>query len=132
MTAAKKAREIAEKHVGPVLAGTIEMDTLSANIARVFTTPGVVLEDGNLHWGRTTPGEPDVTLLDGAMGREYRTNATDTASSAVRTSRTGKDHKGRPHTSLFVKAGTCGVRNNEMIVWDSPAIKITYLVEFAK
>lgn len=84
-------------------------------------------------WNRNTgTGNPMMFLADVAMGREYRTSAADTASSAVRASRTGKDHKGRPHTSLFVRAGTCGVRNNEMIVWDSPAIKITYLVEFAK
>lgn len=84
-------------------------------------------------WNRNTgTGNPMMFLSDVAMGREYRTTASDTASSAVRAARTGKDHKGRPHTSLFVKAGTCGVRNNEMIVWDSPAIKITYLVEFAK
>ena len=84
-------------------------------------------------WYRNTgTGNPMMFLSDVAMGREYRTTASDTASSAVRAARTGKDHKGRPHTSLFVKAGTCGVRNNEMIVWDSPAIKITYLVEFAK
>jgi len=84
-------------------------------------------------WNRNTgTGNPMMFLSDVAMGREYRTTASDTASSAVRAARTGKDHKGRPHTSLFVRAGTCGVRNNEMIVWDSPAIKITYLVEFAK
>lgn len=84
-------------------------------------------------WNRNTgTGNPVMFLSDVAMGREYRTTASDTASSAVRAARTGKDHKGRPHTSLFVRAGTCGVRNNEMIVWDSPAIKITYLVEFAK
>lgn len=84
-------------------------------------------------WNRNTgTGNPMMFLSDVAMGREYRTTASDTASTAVRAARTGKDHKGRPHTSLFVKAGTCGVRNNEMIVWDSAAIKITYLVEFAK
>lgn len=84
-------------------------------------------------WNRNTgTGNPMMFLSDVAMGREYRTTASDTASSAVRAARTGKDHKGRPHTSLFVKAGTCGVRNNEMIVWDSAAIKITYLVEFTK
>lgn len=84
-------------------------------------------------WNRNTgTGNPMMFLSDVAMGREYRTTSSDTASTAVRAARTGKDHKGRPHTSLFVKAGTCGVRNNEMIVWDSAAIKITYLVEFAK
>lgn len=84
-------------------------------------------------WNRNTgTGNPMMFLADVATGREYRTGVADTASSAVRTARTGKDAKGRPHTSLFVRAGTCGVRNNEMIVWDSPAIKITYLVEFEK
>ncbi len=84
-------------------------------------------------WNRNTgTGNPMMFLADVAMGREYRTTAADTASSATRTARTGTDHKGRPHTSLFVRAGTCGVRNNEMIVWDSAAIKITYLVEFER
>ena len=84
-------------------------------------------------WNRNTgTGNQMMFLADVAMGREYRTNVQDSASSAVRAARTGKDHKGRPHTSLFVRAGTCGVRNNEMIVWDSEAIKITYLVEFEK
>ncbi len=84
-------------------------------------------------WNRNTgTGNPMMFLSDVAMGREYRTTIADTSHTAIRAARTGKDAKGRPHTSLFVRAGTCGVRNNEMIVWDSEAIKITYLVEFER
>lgn len=84
-------------------------------------------------WSRDTgSGNPMMFLSDVAMGREYRTTAADSPSSAVRAAHNGKDHKGREHTSLFVRAGSCGVRNNEMIVWDSAAVKITYLVEFSR
>jgi poly [ADP-ribose] polymerase len=68
-------------------------------------------------------------LADVVMGREFR--PTSSTLSVARQARTERDDKGRPYNSIFVHAGSCGIRNNEMIVWDSPQIKLTYLCEFS-
>ena len=44
----------------------------------------------------------------------------------------GKDSKGRPYNSIYVKGGTCGVLNDEMMVWNTDQIKLKYLCEFAE
>lgn len=73
---------------------------------------------------------PMMFLADVVMGREYRptTHSWDIA----RAARTSKDDKGRNYNSIFVRGGTCSVRNNEMIVWKSEQIKLTYLCEFSR
>lgn len=82
-------------------------------------------------WNRDTgSGNPMMFLADVVMGREYRPTSYG-SSSIPRAARTGKDEKGRPYNSIFVRAGACGVRNNEMIVWNTDQITLTYLCEFS-
>jgi poly [ADP-ribose] polymerase len=81
-------------------------------------------------WSRDIgSGNPMMFLADVVMGREFR--PTSSTMSVSRQARTEHDDKGRPYNSIFVRAGSCGIRNNEMIVWDSPQIKLTYLCEFS-
>ena len=83
-------------------------------------------------WNRNTgSGNPMMFLADVAMGREYRPTSGGYSSSVPREARTGKDEKGRPWNSIFVRGGTCGVRNNEMVVWNTDQISLTHLCEFA-
>lgn len=81
-------------------------------------------------WNRNTgTGNAMMFLADVVMGREYR--PTVMSYDIPRTARTSKDDKGRPYNSIFVRGGTCNVRNNEMIVWDTDQITLTHLCEFA-
>lgn len=80
--------------------------------------------------GRSAAGNPMMLLADVVMGRECRSDFAATGSALVLRSRTGTDAKGRPFHSLFVRGGHCGVRNNEMVIWNTEQIKLTYLCEF--
>lgn len=82
--------------------------------------------------GRGAGGGAMMFLADVAMGREYRPNSSGWDTSIPRTARTGTDEKGRPWNSIFVRGGTCGVRNNEMIVWNTDQITLTHLCEFKR
>lgn len=80
-------------------------------------------------WNRNVgSGNPMMFLADVVMGREYRPSS----GFSVRESRTGTDDKGRKYNSIFVRGGTCNVRNNEMIVWNTEQITLTHLCEFSK
>ena len=80
-------------------------------------------------WSRDTgSGNPMMFLADVVMGREYRPGAG--SSGVAHAARTQKDDKGRPYNSIFVRGGTGGVRNNEMIVWNTDQIRLTHLCEF--
>ena len=79
-------------------------------------------------WNRNVgSGNPMMFLADVVMGREYRPT---THHNVAREARTGKDYKGRPYNSIFVRGGTCNVLNNEMIVWNTEQITLTHLCEF--
>lgn len=80
--------------------------------------------------GRTGSGNPMMFLADVVMGRECRSDAAISGSALVSRSRTGKDDKGRGFNSLYVRGGHCGVRNNEMVVWNTDQIRLTHLCEF--
>ncbi|GAS94891.1 uncharacterized protein RMCC_1857 [Mycolicibacterium canariasense] len=79
---------------------------------------------------RAGAGHPMMFLADVVMGRECRSETTLSGSALVSRSRTGKDDKGRGFDSLFVRGGHCGVRNNEMVVWNTEQIRLTHLCEF--
>lgn len=44
----------------------------------------------------------------------------------------GKDSKGKAYNSIVVKGGTCGVLNDEMMVWNTDQINLKYLCEFSE
>lgn len=74
-------------------------------------------------------------LADVVMGSEFRPHqngVTGYDSQIPRYARTRKDKNGKEFDSINVRGGTCGVRNNEMIVWNTDQIKLTYLCEFSQ
>lgn len=76
-------------------------------------------------------------LANVAMGWEFQPNklgyGTQFTQAALQQAHNGTDPKiGKRYNSISVKGGTCGVLNNEMIVWDTKQINLKYLCEFKK
>lgn len=90
------------------------------------------------YWGGGSATRDDncfMFLADVAMGWEFQPNRHgvgrfDTA--ALRKAHSGTDANGRRFNSISVKGGTCGVMNNEMIIWNTDQIRLRYLVEFGR
>jgi poly [ADP-ribose] polymerase len=69
-------------------------------------------------------------LNDVVMGHEFRPKFWNAES--LNKAHKGKGRiSGKPFHSINVQGGTCGVLNNEIIVWDTDQINIKYLCEFA-
>lgn len=66
------------------------------------------------------------------LGNEFRPYQQGgwAGTSSISKAHNGKDAKGRPFNSISIKGGTCGVMNNEIIVWDVEQIRISYICEF--
>lgn len=73
-------------------------------------------------------------LADVVMGNEYWPNRDkeNNYQFNAKKAHNGEDGTGRKFNSISVKGGTCGVLNNEMIVWNTKQIRLKYLVEFNK
>lgn len=73
-------------------------------------------------------------LADVVMGNEYWPNKDKENGYRFSPQKAyfGTDDNGRKFNSISVKGGTCGVLNNEMIVWNTQQIRLKYLVEFNK
>ena len=73
-------------------------------------------------------------LADVVMGNEYWPNKDKENGYRFSPQKAyfGTDDNGREFNSISVKGGTCGVLNNEMIVWNTQQIRLKYLVEFDK
>lgn len=73
-------------------------------------------------------------LADVVMGNEYRPNEDKENNYQFTAEKAyfGTDDKEQKFDSISVKGGTCGVLNNEMIVWNTKQIRLKYLVEFNK
>lgn len=151
-----EARKVALKHSRKLWHGTTAGNVLSIlrtglicppSTAGAYNTTGRMFGDGvyfsdqstkslNYAIGRapgqrhTGPTHPMMFLADVVMGRECRSDAAVSGSALVTRSRTGADEKGRRFDSLFVRGGHCGVRNNEMVVWNTDQIRLTHLCEF--
>jgi poly [ADP-ribose] polymerase 2/3/4 len=72
-------------------------------------------------------------IADVVMGNEFRPNMlgySQWTNPVLNRSRNGVDANGRPFNSTSIRGGTCGVLNNEMIVWNTDQIALRYLVEF--
>lgn len=83
------------------------------------------------YWnGKRTNTNCFMLLNDIVMGHEFRPAYWN--SKSVEHSRTGVGRSGKPYQSINIKGGTCGVVNNEMIVWDTDQISIKYLCEFGQ
>lgn len=87
--------------------------------------------------GMMSTVQTDSTFMfvaDVALGWEFRPHAegfTYFTNEALQKAHAGRGRKGRPFTSINVKGGTCGVMNNEIIVWNTDQINLKYLVEFS-
>lgn len=84
------------------------------------------------YWGGGASGARDsncfMFLADVAMGHEFRPAYWNADSYKLAT--TGVGRSGKPFQSISVKGGTCNVLNNEMVVWNTDQIRLSYLVEF--
>ncbi len=81
-------------------------------------------------WGSQKTGNTSFMFLNEvAMGNEFRPSRWDSTSYKQATTGRGKT-TGKAYNSISVKGGTCGVLNNEMIVWNLDQIKMKYLCEF--
>jgi poly [ADP-ribose] polymerase len=67
-------------------------------------------------------------LADVAMGREFKPSYFNHES--LEKAHYGKDRFGKPFNSIHIRPNTCGVRNNEIIVWNTDAIRLRYICEF--
>lgn len=80
------------------------------------------------YWKNSGGNNAFMFLADVAMGREFKPYRFDSAS--LHKAHYGVDRFGKPFNSINVKGGSCNVLNNEMIVWDTKQIKLSYLCEF--
>jgi poly [ADP-ribose] polymerase len=69
-----------------------------------------------------------MLLSNVALGRQFKPSYFD--ANSLQKAHHGVDRHGIPFNSINVKGGTCGVMNNEIIVWDTDQIQIKYLCEF--
>lgn len=83
-------------------------------------------------WGGQINDRCFMFLADAVMGNEYRPNMDKENNYQFNAKKAhyGIDENGRKFDSISVKGGTCGVLNNEMIVWNTKQIRLKYLVEF--
>lgn len=86
-------------------------------------------------WGGSTGGSRDncfMLLNDVVLGNEFRPyqNGGWNGRNSIDKAHNGSDEKGKPFHSISVKGGTAGVMNNEIIVWDTDNIKVSYICEF--
>lgn len=70
------------------------------------------------YWSGSAKAKCYMFLIDMAMGKEYN----------PRSYRENLPKAG--YDSTFAKGGDCGLRNNEMIVYNTNQVKLKYLVEF--
>lgn len=81
------------------------------------------------YWdGNRTNQNVFMLLADIVMGHEYR--PTRYSHDIPRKARQDVGLSGKPYQSIHVKAGTCNVINDEMIVWKTDQVNITRLCEF--
>lgn len=86
------------------------------------------------YWSGAREDNCYMLLADVAMGNEFRPNMLGinrVGRTELTRAHSGVDDKGKPFHSISVRGGTCGVANNEMIVWNASAISLKYIVEFS-
>ncbi len=89
-------------------------------------------------WGGSTGGGSRdncfMLLNEVVLGNEYRPYQQGgwAGTASLNAAHNGTDAKGKPFNSINIKGGTCGVLNNEIIVWDVEQIRVSYICEFDK
>jgi poly [ADP-ribose] polymerase len=84
------------------------------------------------YWKDNRTNRCFMFLADVVMGREYWPNKAADWRREIPSVATLKTPGGHNYNSISVRGGTCGVVNNEMIVWDTKQIRLKYLVEFTE
>lgn len=86
------------------------------------------------YWSGTRNDRCFLFLADVIMGNEYWPNRDKENGHRFNENKAhyGTDNNGRGFNSISVKGGTCGVLNDEMIVWNTNQIRLKYLVELDK
>lgn len=85
------------------------------------------------YWGGARENNCFMFLAEAAMGWEFQPNRRGHhtfTNRSLKEAHSGTDDKGRRYNSISVKGGTCGVLNNEMIVWNPDQVRLKYLIEF--
>jgi poly [ADP-ribose] polymerase len=88
-------------------------------------------------WGGATGGSRDncfMLLNEVVLGNEFRPYQQGgwAGSASLNKAHNSVDAKGKPFNSINIKGGTCGVLNNEIVVWDVEQIRVSYICEFDK
>jgi poly [ADP-ribose] polymerase len=81
-------------------------------------------------WGGGRESNCFMLLNDVAMGSEYRPNRQGFDRAIPSEARNSLNKFGKHFNSINIKAGTCGVRNAESVVWNVDAVRVRYLCEF--
>lgn len=77
------------------------------------------------YWGHSSADKAAYMFLaETAMGREYRPGDSVSRRHIPENARKGR------YNSIYIKGGTQSVLNNEMIVWNTDQIRLSYLVIF--
>lgn len=84
----------------------------------------------NNFWSGGARADQNVFMLLNSvvMGHEFVPQYWN--SSSLHHAHKGVGKSGKPYQSISVKGGTCGVINNEMMIWDVNNINIRFLCEF--
>lgn len=117
-------------YVPPTHGGTIQTNGRMFGDGVYFSdtsTKSLNYADG--YWSHTKENNVFMFLADVTLGQEYRPR-WGFSNKELRESRNGKSRFGKPYNSIYVAPGTCGVVNNEIIVWDTSQINLRYLCEF--
>lgn len=81
------------------------------------------------YWGGDNSKQCYMLLNDIVMGHEFKPKYWNHESEVKAKTGVGRFSK-KPYQSINVQGGTCGVVNNEMIIWNSEQINVRYLCEF--
>jgi poly [ADP-ribose] polymerase len=85
--------------------------------------------NGFWHGGPRRNSNCFMFFNDIVMGNEFRPTHWDYRQREK--AYNGTDSRGRKYNSINVKGGTCNVLNDEIMVWNTDQIKLSYLCEFA-
>lgn len=117
-------------YVPPTRGGTIQTNGRMFGDGVYFSdtsTKSLNYADG--YWSGTREQNVFMFLADVTLGTEYRPRRAFTRVE-LDESRNGKGRSGKPYNSIYVAPGSCGVVNNEIIVWNTDQINLRYLCEF--
>lgn len=79
-------------------------------------------------WGGQRTKNAFMLLNDVVLGHEFKPRYWNNDS--LHKAHKGTGPSGKPYQSINIAGGTCGVLNNEIIVWNTDQVRVSYLCEF--